>query len=86
MVLVAAALLCVACVTQAPRPQVAGAQSATPADPQARNVKMVCRMERPTGSNIPERICRPEGEDTRDQQELQERMLQMRSVSTRPNG
>ncbi len=51
--------LAAACATPGP-----GAQAATAAAPDAgqakppRQVSVVCTMERPTGSNIPEKICR----------------------------
>jgi len=86
MLLVAAALLCGACAAPAPKPQGTGTQSAAVADAQRRKDKVVCRMERATGSNIAERVCRPEGADTRDQQELQDRLLQMRSLQNRTGG
>ena len=86
MLLVAAALLSGACATPAPKPQATGTQSAAVTDARAPKYKVVCRMERATGSNIAEKTCRPEAEDTRDQQELQDRLLQMRSVQGRPGG
>lgn len=86
MLLVAAALLCGACATPAGKPQGAGARSAALTDPRGPKYKVVCRMERSTGSNIAEKVCRPEAEDTRDQQELQDRLLEMRTPQGRPGG
>jgi hypothetical protein len=37
--------------------------------------KLVCRMERPTGSNIPEQICRYEEEVEHDRGRTQEMLL-----------
>jgi len=41
-------------------------------DSQGRNYRVICRMERPTGSNIAEKVCRPELEDTEAMQRLQD--------------
>ncbi len=67
-----------------------GAARADPAkvamtDSAGRPYKVVCRQERPTGSNIPEKVCRPEligGDEARQQDELLS--PRARAVENRP--
>ncbi|MCM2332811.1 MAG: hypothetical protein NDI82_02575 [Anaeromyxobacteraceae bacterium] len=79
--IVAALTLAVAgCATGGATPVAAsgGTPRAAPAevamtDPAGRPYKVVCRQERPTGSNIPERVCRSaylDDEARRQQDEL----------------
>jgi hypothetical protein len=68
--LLAAALAASACAT-APKGGAAAGAAATDSRPavltdsQGRRYRVVCRMERPTGSNISEKVCRtvPESAD-----------------------
>lgn len=63
--LVAAALAASGCVTTPKTADAgpAGAAAERPAlltDSRGRQYRVICRMERPTGSNIAEKVCKPE--------------------------
>lgn len=77
-VLAAVALAVTGCAAGGASPVAAGRSSARAApaqvamtDSAGRPYKVVCRQERPTGSNIPEKVCRPVvlGDDEARQQQ-----------------
>jgi len=73
-------LVLAACAGAAPQLQATAANQEAKKDaakPVAANDKkdIVCRMERPTGSNIPERVCRYIGIDTSDETQRTQDMM-----------
>jgi hypothetical protein len=79
IMLLATALMAAACATA---PAKVAVLPAVLTDSQGRNYRVVCRMERPTGSNIAEKVCRPELEDTEAMQRLQDEFR----AQVRPTG
>jgi hypothetical protein len=78
-------------------PQAAGAQAkaAAPASPEAKaaaeqekkdEAKLVCVWERPTGSNIPEKVCRMPEQIEADRDAAQQQIHSMPSVQTIKGG
>ena len=64
----------------------ANAKPAELTDSQGRKYKVICHMERSTGSNIAEKVCRPELEDGSQSLQVQEHLLNMRGVQPRGGG
>ena len=48
------------------------------------NTDVVCYYERPTGSNIPEKVCRPKTSAERERDQAQDMMRTLPSVNMRP--
>ena len=48
------------------------------------NTDVVCYYERPTGSNIPEKVCRPKTSAEREREQAQDSMRTLPSVNMRP--
>ncbi len=75
--------LCAACAGPAAQKPAAGAKTPTPAlasagqRPEVVKPILVCEMERPTGSNIPERVCRPATQDEISRMVTQDAVRQM---------
>lgn len=91
--LLAAALLASGCATTTGAAPAGGTKvaqaNAKPAeltDSQGRKYKVICHMERSTGSNIAEKVCRPELEDSSQSIQVQEHLLNMRGVQPRGGG
>lgn len=84
LALLTAALFAGAEPTAQAAPQAAPAvASATDLKPGERRVKMVCRVETPTGTRFGKRVCMPRDEFERRTKESQEAMVEMqRSLNT----
>lgn len=87
--LAAVALLALACAgpsrttTAAPAPQAAPAQKADAAAAPAKS-RLICRTERPTGSNYPRRVCYREEEVDAASMAAQDAHRRATSSATQP--
>jgi hypothetical protein len=71
----ALAAACAGTTKQVKEPAAAQAKSANGTAVAKGDQKVICRMERPTGSNIPERVCRyPDAQSDEDMQRTQDMM------------
>lgn len=77
---VVVALLLSGCASTATR---SAAAPAVLTDAPGRRYKVVCQMERSTGSNIAEKVCHTEPEDREDIRRLQDQLM---APTSRPRG